>query len=159
MGRIHEYVRISSCDQVSNQLSLNPKGDYPVGPDLNMWILKRAQPFRKSETHAPAGLDANIHVRNCLWRPHGKKLWLTSRSWECSPANSYQENWQPWSYIWNSANNLNGPWKSPPRPHTRTAMFSAVMCPDFWLMRPWNNKWVLFFFLFSYTKGPLLLFL
>ena len=34
--------------EVSNQLSLIPKGDYLVELDLNMWILKRAQPFRQS---------------------------------------------------------------------------------------------------------------
>lgn len=45
------------------------------GPRLTRW-------------HSPAGLEeVNCHVVNCLWKPHGKEIWVASRNWELTTRN------------------------------------------------------------------------
>ena len=82
-AKICEFDKISLLwGEVSNQLSLNPKGDYLVMPDLNIWILKRAQPFRQSETQVPAGLESKHPCQSVKNLPAMQETWVWFLGWE-----------------------------------------------------------------------------
>lgn len=81
------------CEQnlwlVSNQWKMTNMMEYH-SRDHTM-VYKRLS--YKSYRQSPPGLqDANCHAVSCLWRgPHGRELWVTSRSWGWPSANSQQK--------------------------------------------------------------------